>query len=274
MPLRLDAIMKNQSSAVMAWLLEQEFQSVDDAFATEDGRYFHVSKTFLDTRTDTPIGRYVFTLFRNEERKALEILDLDIVLNNADPVCLEFVTRYEPSSDSNEYYEVVTEDERHLCVETVNRHTVPGDILGAKRSVYASAFPFKVSIYNDMAELNHALGFDKRTLKVGDKEYTIGGLSETFTTLSGVFSGGQETEETPWSTMVGEVHSYRDATLQFGHRVCQVCIVQLKTALGVLPTIMGKERFETSKLSQGKVVLMEARIKANFIQDRYPKREN
>ncbi len=274
MPLRLDAIMSDQSSDVLAWLLEKELQSADDAFATKDGRYLHLSNTFLDAKTHASIGRYVFTLFRDEEHKALQILDMDIVLNNAFPVCLEFATRYEPSSDANEYYEVLTEDEQHLCVETVNRHTVPGDILGTKQTVYVSAFPFKVSIYNNLAELNHTLGLDKRTLKIGDDEYTIGGLSDTFTALGRVLSGEQKAEQDPWSTMVGVVHSYQDATLQFGNRAYEVCIVQLKTALGVLPTIMGKERFETDKLSPGKVVLMDACIKANFIQNNYPKKDN
>lgn len=199
---------------------------------------------------------------------------MDIVLNNAYPVCLEFVTRYEPSSDANEYYEVLAEEEQHLCVETVNRHTVPGDILGAKQTVYVSAFPFKVSIYNDLAELNHALGLDKRTLKIGGEEYTIGGLSDTFTALGGVLSREQKAEQDPWSTMVGAVHSCQDATLQFGDRAYEVCIVQMKTALGLLPTIMGKERFETDRLSPGKVILMDACIKADFIQENYPKKDN
>ncbi len=274
MPLRLDAIMSDPSSDVLAWLLEKELQSVDDAFATKDGRYLYLSNTFLDTRTHTSIGRYVFTLFRDEEHKALQILDMDIVLNNAFPVCLEFATRYEPSFDANEYYEVLTEDEQHLCIETVNRHTMPGDILGTKQTVCVSAFPFKVSIYNDLGELNHTLGLDKRTVKIGDEEYTIGGLSDTFMALGGVLSGEQKAERDPWSTMVGVVHSYQDATLQFGDRVREVCIVQLKTALGVLPTIMGKERFETDKLSPSKVILMDTCIKANFIQNNYPKKDN
>lgn len=273
MPLRLDAIMNDRSSDVLTWLLEKELQSANDVFATRDGRYLHISSIFSDAKTHTPIGRYVFTLFQDKERKALQILDMDIVLNNAFPVCLEFATRYKPSSDANEYYEVQTEEEHHLCVETVNRHTVPGDILGTKQTVYVSAFPFKVSIYNDLAELNHTLGLDKRILKIGDEEYTIGGLSDTFTALGGVLSGEQKAEQDPWSTMVGVVHSYHDATLQFGNRACEVCIVLLKTALGVLPTIMGKERFETDKLSPGKVILMDACIKANFIQDNYPKKD-
>lgn len=100
--------MNDRSSDVLTWLLEKELQSADDVFATKDGRYLHISSIFSDAKTHTPIGHYVFTLFQDKERKALQILDMDIVLNNAFPVCLEFATRYEPSSDANKYYPTPT----------------------------------------------------------------------------------------------------------------------------------------------------------------------
>lgn len=274
MPLRLDAILRDQSTDILAWLLDKEFQHADDAFASKDGRYLHISNAFQDARTHAPIGRYVFTLLRDTQRKTLEILDLDIVLNNASPVSLKFIDRHEASSDANEYYEVEAEDGAHLCVETVNRHTVPGDILGTEQTVYPSVFPFKVSIYEDEAELNRALGFAAKTLKVGGEEFTVGGLSDTFVMPGGSLSGKAKAEQDLWSTMAGVVRSCQDATLSFGKKTCEVCIVQLKTVLGVLPVIMGKELFETDKLSPGKVVFMNACIKANFVQERYPKSGN
>lgn len=273
MPLRLDAMMSDRSTAVLSDLLDQALHHPEDAFATKDGRYILLAKDILDEKTNTPVGHCIVTMAQDTDRKTLNILDMDIVLDNDAPVELRFVTRYESSSEANEYYEVISEDAgQHLCVETVNRHTVPGDILGTKQTVYVSAFPFKVSIYNGMGEMNHALGLDQRRVKIGDEEYTVGGLSETFTAVGGVFSGVSDAEESPWSTMVGTVCAWQDAILRLGDRACEVCIVQLRTALGVLPTIMGKELFETDKLAVGKAVLMDACIKANFLQGKYPRK--
>lgn len=273
MPLRLDPMMSDRSSPVLSDFLDQALHHAEDAFATEDGRYVLLSKDILDEKTNTPVGHCIVTMARDTARKTLNILDMDIVLDSDAPVELQFVTRYEGSSDANEYYEVISQDaEQHLCVETVNRHTVPGDILDTKQTVYVSAFPFKVSIYNSTGEMNHALGFDQRSVKFGGEEFTVGGLSENFAALGGVLSGVPDAEGSPWSTMVGTVCAWQDASLRLGDWVCEVCIVQLRTALGVLPTIMGKELFETDKLAVGKAVLMDACIKANFLQGKYPKK--
>lgn len=272
MPLRLDALLKDDSPDILSWMLGVGLQNPEDIFASKDGQYLHMSNALMDAKTNTQVGRYIFTIFLDTKRKTLSVRDVDIVLDNTVPVCLDFISKYKASSDANEYYEVVTEEmEQHLCIETVNRHTISGDILGTKQAVYASAFPFKVAIYDDLADLNRAVGFDERLVKVGDEEYAVGGLSDTFTGVGGVFSGEQAAEEDIWTLMVGVVDSYQNVALKFGDTTCEACIVQLKTALGMLPTVMGKELFETDKLAPGKVVLMNACIKANFVQDKYRK---
>ena len=71
--------------------------------------------------------------------------------------------------------------------------------------------------------------------------------------------------------MAGTIKSYEDATLSFGSQKHEVIIAQLDTALGVLPTLIGKEVFDFRNIAVGKIVFMNACIKANFANGSYPK---
>jgi len=46
--------------------------------------------------------------------------------------------------------------------------------------------------------------------------------------------------------------------------------VTVHSALGELPTLIGKEMFDTRRIAIGKIVGMNASIKANFVMDKYP----
>ena len=125
MPLHFNAMTNDaQNTKMLAWLLQSALHDSEGVFATADGQYIQLAKRMENEKTGKPIGKFVFTLFRHQEKKALEVLDLDIVLDNEAASSLRFLKRLPQSSDSNEYYQVqVTGKEQPLLVETVLRGT-------------------------------------------------------------------------------------------------------------------------------------------------------
>lgn len=230
------------------------------------------SKGIIDAQTGKQIGKYVFTFFSNVTEKRNEVLDIDIVLNSVAPVELEFLVKHPESSDANEYYEVqTTNTEQHLNIETVNRHMIPTTILDTKQTVYCSAFPFELTIFDNAAALNEFCGFGNTGVKVGDTDFTVHGLGETFISPGGFFQKEKNEDEVPWSLVAGTIKSYENATMSFGNQKYEIIIAQLDTALGVIPTMIGKEVFDISNIAVGKIVFMNACIKANFSNGNYPK---
>lgn len=269
MPPRFGAITENERPEIFAWILQDEFQNVNDAFSTKrDGKTLALaSRSVFDSISGDEIGKYVFTLFVNAEERRSELLDVDIVLKNAIPARLKFEKKLPQSSDSNEYYEVVTGDlERHLVVETVNRYAVAEDIEGTERDVFVSAFPFELTIFESTEDLDKLLGLD-RPIRVGNTDLTVGGLSDTFAGPGNLFSENEDSE--PWPFMVGEILSFREITISFGSVKRDAYLVTLRSALGELPTLVGKEMFDTRAIGVGKIIGMNAYIKANLIEGNY-----
>ncbi|MGN1083187.1 MAG: hypothetical protein ACI4SJ_06545 [Candidatus Avispirillum sp.] len=272
MPLHLEALTNQNSSETLAWILQEELQNINDAFAQSNKRYFLGSTPLIDKKTGKQIGKYVFTFFSNIEMQRNEILDLDIVLDNDTPVELSFSTRLKESSDSNEYYEAVTTDtEQHLVVETVNRFVIESEIEKKNISTYASAFPYELTVFDDEQAFNKFCGFEK-AVEVANTGMFVHGLGTNFIAPGGVLSGKTNNDETPWSFVVGVVEAFSDITIAFGDKEHAAYIIYLNTAIGILPTLAGKEMFDTRKLSKGKIIGMNAYIKANFIKNKYPQK--
>ncbi len=272
MPLHLEALTEERTSETLTWILQKELQSINDAFAQSNKRYFLGSTPLTDKKTGKEIGKYVFTFFNNVEQQRNEVLDLDIILNNDAPVELLFDTKLEKSSASNEYYEAVTaEGEQHLIVETVNRYVIEDEIEGKNVSVYASAFPYELTVFDDERAFNKFFGFEN-PIQVADTDILVSGFETTFTAPSGVLSNEVDADEAPWSFIVGEVEGFSDITIAFGAKEHEAYIIYLKTVLGTLPTLAGKEMFDLSGLSEGKIIGMNAYIKANFVKDKYPQK--
>ena len=263
MPLHLDSITNdNRDSSLLAWMLQEGMNDCDAIFISEDHLFFHIQKNIVDLITNDVIGRLIYTIKNNEERKTLEVLDLDIVLNNPNPSTLRFLD-LRSGSEANEYYEVETlEDEQHLEIETVNRHTEPGDLLKTERNVYISVFPFQLSVYESINEFNKWAGFEK-PVTVGNTDLKVGGFSETFTMIGGMFEGKGDREE-HYSFMLGTIESFRDVKIAFGETILDFVIASVNTALGVVPVTMGREVFDLSNLSQGCIVAMNADVKADI----------
>lgn len=269
MPLRFDSVSEGQITKILAWILK-ELDNIDDAFGTQkDGKTFALaSRGFFDKKTNNEIGKYVYTIFSNEKEQRNEILDLDVILNNDSPVTLSFERKLPQSSDSNEYYDIVTEEGTHLIAETVNRYVVPGEIEGSKQSVFVSAFPFQLTIFDSSEERNSFFGF-KKPVRAGTSDIIIHGFGPTFAAPGNMLK--EDSDEAPWSLLFGDIISLREITLSFGDISRDAFLLTLRSALGDLPTLVGKDYFDTNGIGVGKVVAMNAYIKANFVKDKYPK---
>ena len=273
MPLHLDAITERERQEIFMWIMQDALQNANDAFASKkDGKTFAVaSYPLFDSQTGNEIGKYVFTIYTNFEKQCNEILDVDIVLNNTTPTRLHFERRLPQSSDANEYYEVVaSEMGQHLIIETVNRHTVQGAIEDTDKEVFVSAFPFQLTIFETLDAYNKFCGFEK-PVQVGGMDLEVHGFGTTFACPGNLFQ--KNDTEDPWSFVVGEIKNYQEISISFGSIKRDAYLVILHSALGELPTLVGKEIFDTSNIGIGKIVGMNACVKANFVKDKYPKSE-
>ena len=263
MPLHLNSITNDsQNRDVLTWLLYNAIHESTGAFITENKRYSHLTNLIRDQRTGKTIGRFVFTLFQNEAEKRMEVLDLDIVLDNPNATDLQYIRMLPGSSDSNEYHEVeVVGDEQHLLIETVNRYVIDGKIAGTNQSVHVSAFPFELSVYENMDALNTWAGFD-RLGEIGNTGLRVNGFSEHFTAPGSVFS--RKNGDSKFSFIVGIVDSYEDVTIKLGNNTFDFVVIWLDTALGIIPVAAGREVFDLEGLATGKVVAMNADIKTDF----------
>lgn len=265
MPLHFGSITQDsQDSRLLEYLIHDGLDGADVYLASKDKKYLHVARYMRDSVSGDRIGKIVYTLFNDHERKTLQILDIDIVLDGGQVTQLNFLQKLPDSSDANEYYDVeVVDGQQHLRIETVNRHCVDGEILGSTQEVLASAFPFRLSIHEDIDALNRELGFKERPIRLGDTEMKMGGLSPTFAAPSDVFHN-QEFDGEVFSYVIGVVKSTRDVTIEFGERSLPFTIVLLESALGSLPTAVSREVFDLEELAPGKVISMFADIKADF----------
>lgn len=84
MPLHLNSITNDsQNSEILAWMLREGMDKCDSIFITEDQKYLHIRCNIEDRLTDDSIGKMVYTLLHGD--KAIEVLDLDIVMNSNVP---------------------------------------------------------------------------------------------------------------------------------------------------------------------------------------------
>ena len=269
MPLHLEALTEKKHPELLSWILQKELQSINDAFAQSNKRYFLGTTPLVDKKKKQEIGKYVFTFFSNIEQQRNEILDLDIVLTNDTPTVVAFEKKLPESSDSNEYYEVVTqESEQHLIVETVNRYVEEREIEGETLSVYISAFPFELTVFKNEKDFNKFCGFEK-AINVADTGLLVHGLGTNFIMPGGIF-GNKKEDENPWSFVVGTVEDFTKIVIAFGERMHKAYIIQLRTAVGIIPVLAGEEMFDVKKISKGKIIGMNAYMKANFVKDKYP----
>ena len=264
MPLHLDSITPNsQDSSIIACILQKWINECDAVFATEDKKYIHMRKRITDILTNENIGQMIYTVFHNEVEKRLEILDLDIIMDSDATSKIRFLKLREGSSDSNEYYDVEAVAEgQHLEIETVNRHTEPRDLVDTEREVHVSMFPFQLTVYESIDDLNQQFGFSK-PVEAGKSGLFVHGYSERFAMPGGLMNENKKADDS-YSFVIGKVKSFRDVAIEFGESNLPFVLAKVDTALGVVPVVMGRDVFELSKLRNNCIIAMNTVVKVDI----------
>lgn len=65
--------------------------------------------------------------------------------------------------------------------------------------------------------------------------------------------------------MVGTIKDYRNVNIEVAGQKLDFIIADVESALGILPTAMGKQVFNLEKLRKGSIITMRADIKADFV---------
>lgn len=265
MPLHLQSIINdNQKAEFFAGIVSEGMDACDAVIFSEDEKQFHARCIIIDRLSDEIIGRIVYTIRIGEEFH--EIMDLDIIWNNATPALVKFNTLKECSSDSNEYYEAETvETGRHFELETVNRYAISEDILGTEREVFISAFPFQLNVFHDINAFNEWAGLN-REITIPGIGQRMCGFSDRFIMPGGLFDSKKKDDES-YSFAVGEVVSFRDVEIAFGEKTYPFVLAQVDTALGIIPISMSRDVFDLKNLQVGCIVSMAADIKADLAKE-------
>lgn len=266
MPLHLNALTNKGQDEFLSYLLQDGLDQAEAAVGSEDKRILHLANPMWDASSGERIGKFVYTLLIDDAHKAFEVIDIDITLDSGETTELRFLEKLPQSSDANEYYDVETADNGiRLQIETVNRNFLTGDIVDTVQRVCACAFPFQLTVYDDMDALNEAVGL-QQTVNVNGTDRKVGGLSSIFAAPGSLGStGGSESDV--YSLMIGIVRDVRDVSVKFGERTLAFVVVRLESALGLHPVAMGRDVFDLGKLAPGRAIMMNADVKADFAVD-------
>ena len=176
---------------------------------------------------------------------------------------VQFVKRLEKSSDSNEYYEAESlQMGQHFILETVNRHLLDEiDLVGTTRDVSFSVFPFELTVFENMDQLNQFFGFNKE-IRAGDTDLIVGGLADTFMAPGGMLQDG----DNDYSFVIGKIKEFRDVRICIGDNTLEFVLAWAETGVGIVPVCLGRDVFDLSKLKENCVVGMNAFVKACLAQ--------
>lgn len=261
MPIHIESMYeKEDADRLLAWFVTG-FNDCDLLGASDDKKYLIMQKRLNNTIDGNTFGRVVYNLFVDEEANNLEIKDIDVVLDNPNFSQLTFAEKLEQSSESNEYYEVITENHGlRASIETVNHQLVSSELLGTTQNVHISIFPFNIKIFDTMENLSAEFGLDKE-VNVGDEKYKISGLADYFVASWNKF---ESTDEDPFSYVIGNVVGVKDVSIQADNEVISFAIVTCDTEFGQVPVAMNRKSFDLTKLAPGKIVMMDACVKAEL----------
>lgn len=272
MPLHLESVTNKENSGIVAWIFQNQLNECEDVFVAKDKLCAHLSKDIIDKVSQNKVGEYIFTIKTNFENKTNELLDVDIIFKNPSNAQIKLIEKLSPSSDANEYYNAEIKEGGHFQIETVNRYLIKDDLEGKIHNVNLSAFPFKLSLYDDIETLNADFGFNAE-VSVGGTEMTVVGFSETFIAPSDLFKDDIDSDET-FSFVIGKITKLQNCRIEMNNEICDFVIAQLDTAVGNLTTVINPERYDIEGIAEGKIICMGADIKANFkLNDKYPKPE-
>lgn len=263
MPVHLNSIIKNKEKEndIFLGIIKNDFNNPTDVFISEDKTIIIATKDIFNKDNMEIIGKEVITTKLSKDEDSYEILDVDLELLNENKITLEFDSKLEESSDSNEYYNVHTIDnDIHFQIETVNRYQIEDkDIVNKRKDVYISAFPLALSIFNNMEEVNKALGFLK-PIKVKDLDLEVKGYREDFVGNGDIFVGHVS------SLIIGRVVSFSSVNAIIGEELVPFTLIKVKTSIGIIPVAASKDVFDLSNLEEDKLIVMIANVKADFVK--------
>lgn len=263
MPVHLNSIIKNKEKEndIFLGIIKNDFNNPTDVFISEDKTIIIATKDIFNKDNMEIIGKEVITTKLSKDEDSYEILDVDLELLNENKITLEFDSKLEESSDSNEYYNVHTIDnDIHFQIETVNRYQIEDkDIVNKRKDVYISAFPLALSIFSNMEEANKALGFLK-PIKVKDLDLEVKGYREDFVGNGDIFFGHVS------SLIIGRVVSFSSVNAIIGEELVPFTLIKVKTSIGIIPVVASKDVFDLSNLEEDKLIVMIANVKADFVK--------
>lgn len=271
MPFRLDNIIDGRlQPAVRDWLLDAGLGGCESFFIGGSGgsggsggrRYNHLQHTLKDAGSGSPLGRLVYTVAMGGQPQDVALLDLDLVLENDRPTPLRFLELLPGSSPANEYYIVETAEEQRLVVETVDRHTEAGPLLGTEREVRISLFPFQADVFDSIDAFDRWAGFTGPSEPEGS-ERPVTGFSERFA-MPEVMPEGEEEGDGHHSFLLGTVRDLREVTLDCGASRLPLLLAWVDTALGPVPAALSREAFDLSRLRPGCLLALYTYVKADI----------
>lgn len=220
---------------------------------SSDGEHFHTDYPLIDKKKKK-IGKIVFTF--NVVDGHLNLIDADITIIPSKSTKLIFEHKLPKSSEANEYYDVVCDD-LHFQVETVNRYSIKGDIEGTTQAAWLSAFPFRINVYDNIESFNEETGLKGIKTKTGQ---IVHGFSEQFMCPN----MAENSEDDPYTFMLGKVKDIEDIELKINKRTVDFKIIYLETGVDIIPAVVSDKVFDLSNVKKGKLIAMNADIKADF----------
>ncbi len=263
MPVHFNSFIDNSkeemNTNLFSSIITEYTQNADNIFVSDDKKSINMESYIKESNTNEIIGKVVITLKVREN--SLELVDTDITLKNDNQTNLTFQKKLDKSSEANEYYDVISEDDSHFQIETVNRYCLQKEnIENTNQVVYLSAFPFELNLYDDENEMNKELGFGK-AIKVGNTDMYVKGYSTNMMAVGGVLTGHLDE---PSSFIIGIVEDYKDVIVNIAKVNISFTIIYIKTAIGIMPVATHRANFDLSKLQKGNILVMFADVKADF----------
>ena len=247
---------------LFANIVSKYTKDADDIIVSDDNKNIHMTSYFKDIKTGKNIGKVVITLILNEEEKELQIVDTDITILTNNKVKLHFERKLKESSEANEYYEVYSiEDERHFEIETVNRYYIKEhEIEDTDQEVYLSCFPFQLEVFDSLEELDRRFGFTKEEINIPGIGKQVLGMAPDMMAVGSLMTGKDE----PCSFIIGKILNYRDVEANIADTIVKFKIIDLQTAVGIIPVAVNEENFDLSKIDKDKLICILADVKADF----------
>lgn len=215
---------------------------------------------FKDINTKKNIGKVVIPLIAKKNN--MELVDCDITLLSNNSVKIYFEEQLKQSSESNEYYLVYElEYKKRFDIETVNRYCISDKLEDTSRTVYLSAFPFQLDLFENEDEMNRYLGLGK--------EIDIKGIGKKVVTVDyKMMADGRALtgQEEPCSFILGRVINFEDVKVNIAENIIEFKIIYLETAIGNIPVAVNEKNFDLRKLKKNVLIGMMADIKADLME--------